>query len=97
MATYVSLIKFTAQGITSIKEAPGRLDRARETFRQVGAELKDFYLTMGRYDIVVVSEAPDDSVAAKAALAIGSLGNVSTETLRAFTEDEYRELVAALP
>jgi uncharacterized protein with GYD domain len=52
---------------------------------------------MGRYDIVAISEAPDDETAAKVALAIGSAGNVTTETLRAFTEDEYRAIVAALP
>ena len=58
---------------------------------------RTFYLTMGRYDIVAISEAPDDGAAAKVALAIGSAGNVSTETLRAFTEEEYREIIAALP
>jgi uncharacterized protein with GYD domain len=52
---------------------------------------------MGRYDIVTISEAPDDAAVAKAALAVGSAGNVTTETLRAFTEDEDREIVAALP
>ena len=52
---------------------------------------------LGRYDIVTISEAPDDIAAAKVALAIGSAGNVTTETLRAFTEDEYRQIVAALP
>jgi uncharacterized protein with GYD domain len=62
-----------------------------------GSELKAFYLTMGRYDIVTISEAPDDATAAKVALTVGSAGNVTTETLRAFNEDEYREIVAALP
>ena len=52
---------------------------------------------MGRYDAVVVSEAPDDETVAKLALSIGSQGNTRTETLRAFTEDEYRKMVAALP
>jgi uncharacterized protein with GYD domain len=51
---------------------------------------------MGRYDIVTISEAPDDTAAAKVALTVGSAGNVTTETLRAFTEDD-REIVAALP
>jgi uncharacterized protein with GYD domain len=97
MATYVSLIRFTQQGISSIKDAPARLDAGKETLRSFGSELKAFYLTMGRYDIVAISEAPDDAAAAKVALAVGSAGNVTTETLRAFTEDEYREIVAALP
>jgi uncharacterized protein with GYD domain len=97
MATYISLLKFTHQGITSIKEGPARLDAGKETLKAFGSELKGFYLTLGRYDIVSISEAPDDAAAAKVALAVGAAGNVTTETLRAFTEDEYREIVAALP
>ena len=97
MATYISLMNFTQQGIASIKEGPGRLDAGKETLKAFGSELKAFYLTMGRYDIVAISEAPDDEAAAKVALAIGSAGNVTTETLRAFTEDDYRAIVASLP
>jgi len=63
----------------------------------VGAEIKEFYLVMGQYDIVLIVEAPDDRTMAKATLAVGSLGNVRTETLRAFTEDEYRKVIADLP
>ncbi len=96
MATYISLIKFTPQGIMTIKEGPARLDSGKETLKTFGSELKAFYLTMGRYDIVAISEATDDTAAAKVALAIGSAGNVTTETLRAFSEQEYREIVAAL-
>jgi uncharacterized protein with GYD domain len=95
--TYITLIKWTHQGIASIKAAPTRLETGKETLKSFGSELKTFYLTMGRYDIVTISEAPDDAAAAKVALTIGSAGNVTTETLRAFTEDEYREIVAALP
>jgi uncharacterized protein with GYD domain len=97
MPTYISLIKYTHQGITAIKEAPNRLDANKETLSRFGSELKAFYLTMGRYDIVTISEAPDDTAVAKVALTVGSAGNVTTETLRAFTEDEYRQIVAALP
>jgi uncharacterized protein with GYD domain len=97
MPTYISLIKYTHQGIGTIKDGPGRLDANKEVLNRYGSELKAFYLTMGRYDIVTISEAPDDATAAKVALTVGSAGNVTTETLRAFTEDEYREIVAALP
>jgi uncharacterized protein with GYD domain len=97
MPTYISLIKYTDQGISTIKEGPARLDANKEVLNRYGSELKAFYLTMGQYDIVTVSEAPDDATAAKVALTVGSGGNVTTETLRAFTEDEYREIVAALP
>ena len=97
MPTYISLIKYTHQGISTVKEGPARLDANKETLNRFGSELKAFYLTMGRYDIVTISEAPDDTAAAKVALTVGSAGNVTTETLRAFTEDEYRQIVAALP
>jgi uncharacterized protein with GYD domain len=96
MATYISLIRFTSQGITTVKDGPARLEAGKETLRRFGSELRAFYLTMGRYDIVTISEAPDDIAAAKVALAVGSAGNVSTETLRAFSEEEYRDIVAAL-
>jgi uncharacterized protein with GYD domain len=97
MATYITLLNFTQQGIDRIKDSPARLDAAKQAFRAMGAELKAYYLVMGRYDAVVVAEAPDDATIAKLLLSIGSLGNVRTETLRAFTEDEYRKMVASLP
>ena len=63
----------------------------------MGAELKEFFLVMGQYDLILVSEAPDDETVAKIALTLGSLGNVRTEFFRAFKEDEYRKIVASLP
>jgi len=97
MPTYISLLNFTQQGIEKIKESPARLDRARQAFKAMGAELKAFYLVMGRYDAVVISEAPNDETVGKLVLMIGAQGNIRTETLRAFTEDEYRKMIAALP
>jgi uncharacterized protein with GYD domain len=96
MPTYISLLRYTQQGIKNIKDAPSRLDAAKDAFKKAGADIKAFYLVMGQYDAVVISEAPDDESAAKLALLIGSLGNVQTETLRAFTEVEYRKLVARI-
>ena len=97
MPTYVTLINYTQQGVEKIKQSPSRLDAAKEAFRAAGAEIKAFYLVLGRYDIVLVAEAPDAETVAKLALAIGSQGAVRTETLRAFTEEEYRGIIAALP
>jgi len=97
MATYIILLRFTQQGIKNIKESPDRVDAVKQTFRAMGAEVKEFYSVMGKYDTVLVVEAPDDETIAKLTLAIGSLGNVRTETLRAFTEDEYRKIIADLP
>ena len=97
MPTYVTLLQFTQQGIEKIKESPTRLDRAKAAIKAAGGELKAFYLTMGQYDALVISEAPSDEAFATMILAIGAAGAVRTETLRAFTEDEYRKIVAALP
>lgn len=97
MPSYIVLIRFTEQGIQTIKEGPSRLEKARETFRAAGAELREFYLTTGRYDAVAIVDAPDDQTQARLALAIGAQGNTRSETLRAFTEGEYRQLVSGLP
>ena len=97
MPTYIILLRYTQQGIGDIKESPKRLDAAKQAFRAMGAELKQWYLVMGQYDAVVIGEAPDDETVMKLALSIGARGAIRTETLRAFTEDEYRKLIAALP
>ncbi len=97
MTTFITLINWTQKGIENVKESPARLDAAKAAFRAAGAEVKGFYLVMGRYDMVLISEGPDAETAAKLSLAIGSQGNVRTETLRAFTEEEYRKIIAALP
>ena len=97
MPTYLTLLRFTQQGVEKIKESPARLDRARQAFQSMGAEIKAFYLVLGQYDAVVISEAPNDEVVGQLVLVIGSQGNVRTETLRAFTEEEYRKMIAALP
>ena len=97
MATYVTLLRYTEQGLKNIKEGPSRLEKAKQAFRALGGELKSFHLVQGRYDGIVISEAPNDEVVAKFALATGSQGNVRTETMRAFTEDEYRKLISGLP
>ena len=97
MPTYLSLVNFTQQGIQNIKESPARLDAARKAFKAMGGELRHFYLTLGRYDIVLIGEHPNDETTARAALALGSMGNVRSETFRAFTEEEYRKLIKSLP
>jgi len=97
MATYITLLHYTQQGIKNIKQGPDRLDAGKQAFKAAGVEVKDFYLTMGQYDAVVVSEAPDDETMAKVALSLGSQGNVQTQTFRAFPESEYRKIISALP
>jgi uncharacterized protein with GYD domain len=97
MPTYITLAKYTQKGAESIKQVPARIDAARQAAKAAGAELKQIYLVMGRYDIVAISEGPNDETAAKLALATGMQGNVTTETLRAFTEAEFRQILAGLP
>lgn len=97
MPTYITLGRYTQQGVEKIKEGPARIDAAKQAFRAAGGELKQWFWVLGQYDFVVVAEGPDDETAARLALTIGSLGNVRIETLRAFTEDEFRKIVAALP
>ncbi len=97
MATYVTLANFTQQGAATIKEGGTRLDAAKQALKALGGELKGWYMTMGRYDVVFIFEAPDDTTAATGLLALAISGNVHTETLRAFTEDEYRQILAKLP
>jgi uncharacterized protein with GYD domain len=96
MPTYIALLKWTQQGIATVKDSPSRLAAGREAFKKAGIEMKDVYLTMGRYDLVCVIDAPDDETYAKAMLGLGSQGNVSTETLKAFSEEQYRKICGSL-
>lgn len=96
MPTYIALLKWTSQGIANVRDSAKRLDAGREAFGKAGVNLKEAFLTMGRYDLVCVMEAPDDETYAKAVLNLGALGNVSTETLKAFTEDQYRRICGSL-
>jgi len=97
MATYITLVRFTEKGITNIKQSPARIEAAKQAFRAAGAELKQWYLALGRNDVVTIAEAPNDETMAKLSLSIGSLGNVRIETLRVFSEDEFRKMIAAMP
>lgn len=97
MPMYISYLRWTQQGAQSIKESPSRLDAAKKSFQSFGVKIKDFYMTTGRYDMVIISEAADETAVAKAILATISKGSVSTDTVRAFTEDEYRSIIKALP
>ena len=96
MPTYIALMKYTQQGAAKLKDSPGRLDAGRKVFKEAGAEIKDTYLTMGRYDLVCVIDAPDDETVARLLLQLGSQGNVQTETLKAFSEDQFRKIAASI-
>lgn len=97
MPTYVVLVNWTDQGIRTVKESPQRLDATRKAIEAAGGKMLGFYLTMGRYDEILIVEGPSDAVTATLALSAGSEGSVRTETLRAFTEAEYRNIIAKIP
>ena len=97
MPTYVALYKFTQDGIKNIKQSPTRLNRAKKAIKAGGGKLKAFYMTMGQYDLVAIAEWPDDETAAKFMLAQNAEGNVTSETLKAFSEAEYKKIIGELP
>ncbi len=93
MANYIILGNFTDQGIRNVKETTQRADAVSSMAEKAGATLKDIYWTLGAYDIVAILEAPDDETATALGLSIGTLGNVRTQTLRAFTADEIGNIL----
>jgi len=96
MAKFISLVKYTAKGIENIKESPNRLDAVKQLCKSMGASVEGFYLTMGSYDIILIVDAPNSETAAKIILTVTSGGAVSTETLTAFSEEEYRKIISEL-
>ena len=97
MPKYISLVKYTSKGVANIKESPDRLDAVKKLCDAMNAKVEGFYLTMGCYDIVIIVDAPSAEVTAKILLTITSQGNVSTETLTAFSEKEFRKIISELP
>lgn len=97
MPTFMISMKFTEQGIRTIKDAPKRVAAARELAKKVSVEIKQVYLTAGDSDLVAFVETQNGDNIAKFALALSSAGNVSTRTGRAWTEAEYLKLISELP
>ena len=97
MATYITLSRWTQQGIENLKVSPKRLEAFKEALEKVGGQLKSFHLVMGSYDMVAIWEVPDDQTAARVALAAASRGSLRSETLRAYPEEEYRRILSSLP
>ncbi|MEJ3744832.1 GYD domain-containing protein [Actinomycetes bacterium KLBMP 9797] len=94
MPTYISLINWTDQGIRSAKETNDRSRAAAELASRMGGELKTIFWTVGPYDLVAISEFPDDETGTAFLLAIGSQGNVRTTTMRAYNADEIAGILA---
>jgi uncharacterized protein with GYD domain len=96
MVTYVVLAKFTDQGVRNAKESPKRAEAFKEMAKTFGVTVKDIVWTQGRYDVVTTVEAPDEAAAMTLNLSLAALGNVRTETLRAFSAAEMTKIVGKM-
>jgi len=96
MSIYIFLAKWTDQGMRAVAESPRRLDAAKKMLSDMGGRTHSFFMTMGDFDVVLIFEAPDDAVAAHFSLKLGQAGYVRTQTLKAFPEQAYREIIASL-
>ena len=96
MATYVTLYRFTEQGARNIQDSPKRVDRIRQMFKEHGCEIREFYALMGQFDTMIVATAPNDEAILRLNLAIDAMGNVTSQTMRAFDEKEFRAMVQAI-
>lgn len=96
MATFIVLGCFTDQGVRNIKDSPKRAEAFKEMAKKIGVTVKDVYWTLGQFDVVAVCEAPDDATASALAFSISALGNVRTQTLRAFTQGDIGTILGKM-
>ena len=97
MATYISLVNFTDQGARHIRQTAERAKGLANAAANLGVKIKDIYWTMGAFDAVFSADAPDDETMTAFAMSMASLGNIRTQTLRAFSVNEMNKIVAMLP
>jgi len=96
MATYISLVSWTEQGIRSVKESPARADAFKAMATRLGVTVKSMYYTLGKHDMVVTLEGSDEAVTA-VLLKVSSMGNVKSQTMRAFTQEEAARIIGSMP
>ncbi len=96
MATYIVLTSFTDQGIRNVKDSTKRADAVRDLAKKFGVTAKEFFWTLGSYDVVAIYDAPDDASMTALGLAIGAAGNIRTQTMRAFSREEMNGVLAKL-
>ena len=95
MATFIILANFTDQGIRNVKDSPARLEAFKQMAEKQGVAVRGAYYTVGAYDLVIIAEGNDEAVTT-ALLKVGTLGNVRTQTLRSFSAEEMKKLVAKI-
>jgi uncharacterized protein with GYD domain len=93
MSTYLVLSKFTEQGIRDIKDTTKRAEAFKKAAANSGLTVKEILWTQGQYDLVTVIEAPNEIAAAALGLSVAKLGNIRSETLRAFTQSEMERIL----
>jgi uncharacterized protein with GYD domain len=96
MATYVMLAHFTDQGVKAVKDTVTRAGAFKQSAQKHGATVKELFWTLGAYDVVTIIEAPDDATMTALGLSVGALGNVRTQTLRAFSEPEMKSIIGKM-
>ena len=94
MATFIWVGNFTEQGMRTIKDTTKRSEAARELAKKHGVTIKDMYWTVGMYDLVAIFEAADAEAVSAFGLTIGQSGNLTGQTLRAFSKDEMNKVLA---
>jgi len=97
MATFLVLTRFTDQGSRNVKDTVARSDNYKQMAKKLGVTVKELYWTLGQYDVIALCEAPDDETMTALSLSGGSLGGVHTQTLRAFSADEMKAILAKMP
>ena len=96
MATYIALVNFTDQGVRSVKQTTERAKALSAAAAKLGIKIKDTYWTMGAYDAVLVADAPNDEAITTLALSVGALGNIRTQTMRAYSAEEMSKIIAKM-
>jgi uncharacterized protein with GYD domain len=96
MASYILLASYTEQGIKGIKDTVKRTGAVKDMAKKAGVDMKESYWTLGQFDVVALFEAPDDATMTAFALSVAKLGNVKTQTLRAFSGKEMSDILSQL-
>jgi uncharacterized protein with GYD domain len=94
VTTYIILVNFTDQGVRNVKQSPERAKALTAAGTKLGVKVKDVYWTLGAHDAVLIADAPNDEAMTALCLSVGSLGNIRTQTMRAYSADEMNKILA---
>ncbi len=97
MPKYIILGNWTDQGARNAKDTVKRARAARESFASMGVNAREWFFTLGQYDVVLTVDAPDDETLTRALVVLAMLGNLRTKTLRGFGEKEMEAVLSGLP